>query len=83
MEDGIENYTSMLIKSEKCFKREKSEKSQLYIYVPDNIVIDNIFESVIITDDKEKIADLTEKKNGKIIVFADKPAPYSGVYSKL
>ena len=41
-----------------------------------------IFSNVIITDTKERIMELNEKKNGRIIVFEDNSTS-SGIYNKL
>jgi hypothetical protein len=88
MEDGIENYTSMLIEStNRDIQSVNNETQRLYIYVPDNICnninnIDCIFENIIISDDKEKIMDLSDKKKGKLLIFK-KDSTTSSKYTKI
>jgi hypothetical protein len=91
MEDGIESCRSILIETDKRdLQGLNDHNSRLYIFVPDNIfakydsnsIIDHIFSNVIITDTKERIMELNEKKNGRIIVFEDNSTS-SGIYNKL
>ncbi len=88
MEDGIENYMSMLIEStNRDIQSVDNETSRLYIYVPDNVCnninnLDCIFENVIISDDKEKIMDLSDKKKGQLLIFK-KDSTTASNYTKI
>jgi hypothetical protein len=95
MEDGIENYTSMLMEStHRVIQSVSNETSRLYIYLPDNICnnsqynynnynnLDFIFENVIITDNKEKIMDLSDKKKGQLLIFK-KDSTTASKYTKI
>jgi len=79
MEDGIERHMSMLLESEKMVQRANNEQSRSYIHLPDkdgSSNINRVLENIVVTDDIEKILDVSKKKNDQNIVFADKPAPY-------
>lgn len=99
MEDGIENYTSMLMESTNrdIIQEATNDSSHLYIYVPDNICnnsqynfnnfnncnnLEFIFENVIITDNKEKIMDLSDKKKGQLLIFK-KESTTASKYTKM
>jgi hypothetical protein len=71
-----------------------NETAHLYIYVPDNICnnsqsnfnncnnLEFIFENVIITDNKEKIMDLSDKKKGQLLIFK-KDSTTASKYTKI
>ncbi len=65
MEDGIENYTSMLLESEKYVQVAKNEISRSYIHLPHKVCrnIDVVSENIVVTDDKKKILDVSKKKD--------------------